>query len=118
MGEYSYKDPVGSTVTVTYSVNQDGTDYEESRKILKAYQTSKSSASKSLFCSSFYPNMQISSYSLIPNDTNTTLRMLRFLSYTKLDLVVFQSISHRHNLNQDLSEVVKIFGTYEASARI
>ena len=49
LGEYSYKDPVGSTVTVTYSVNQDGTDYEESRKILKAYQTSKSSASKSLF---------------------------------------------------------------------
>ena len=52
-GEYSYKDPVGSIVTVTYSVNQDGTDYEESRKILKAYQTSKSSASESIFVQAF-----------------------------------------------------------------
>lgn len=38
-GEYSYKDPIGSTITVTYSVNADGTNYTESRKILKAYET-------------------------------------------------------------------------------
>jgi len=38
-GEYSYKDPVGSTVIVTYSLNEDGTDYQETRKIIKAYET-------------------------------------------------------------------------------
>ena len=40
-GVYKYKDPVGSIVTVTYSVNEDGTDYQESRKILKAYETER-----------------------------------------------------------------------------
>ena len=43
-GEYSYKDPVGSIVTVTYSVGTDGTDYTESRKIVKAYQTDRTSS--------------------------------------------------------------------------
>ena len=32
-GEYSYKDPVNSIITVTYSVNVDGTDYTESRRV-------------------------------------------------------------------------------------
>jgi len=32
-GEYSYKDPVGNIITVTYSLNIDGTGYTESRKI-------------------------------------------------------------------------------------
>ena len=32
-GEYKYKDPVNSIITVTYSVNIDGTDYTESRRV-------------------------------------------------------------------------------------
>jgi len=47
-GEYSYKDPVGSIVTVTYSVGTDGKDYTESRKIIKKYQTDKVSSGSGL----------------------------------------------------------------------
>ena len=35
-GEYSYKDPVGNIITVTYGMNIDGTGYTESRKINRA----------------------------------------------------------------------------------
>ena len=45
-----------------------------------------------IFFSSFHPNVQISSYPLIPNEKNTTLRLLRLLTYTELDLVVCQSV--------------------------
>jgi len=38
-GEYTYEDPIGSQITVTYSVNVDGSNYVEKRKILKAYDT-------------------------------------------------------------------------------
>ena len=38
-GEYSYQDPVGSTIIVNYSVNGDGTNYTESRKVIKGYET-------------------------------------------------------------------------------
>ena len=38
-GEYSYEDPIGSTITVTYQVNTDGSNYLEKRKITKGYQT-------------------------------------------------------------------------------
>ena len=38
-GEYSYEDPIGSTITVTYSVGVDGSNYQEMRKILKGYKT-------------------------------------------------------------------------------
>merc|ERR1712203_1002029 len=38
-GEYTYEDPIGSKITVTYSVNVDGSNYVEKRKILKAYDT-------------------------------------------------------------------------------
>jgi len=47
-GEYSYKDPVGSIVTVTYSVGTDGKDYTESRKIIKKYQTDRASSGSGL----------------------------------------------------------------------
>lgn len=36
-GEYTYEDPIGSRITVTYQVNQDGSDYVERRKIIKGY---------------------------------------------------------------------------------
>merc|ERR1711899_442617 len=38
-GEYTYQDPIGSKITVTYQVNRDGTDYVERRKIIKGYAT-------------------------------------------------------------------------------
>merc|ERR1712038_1386300 len=38
-GEYTYEDPIGSRITVTYSVNVDGSNYVEKRKIVKAYGT-------------------------------------------------------------------------------
>jgi len=38
-GEYTYEDPIGSKITVTYQVNVDGTDYVERRKIIKGYGT-------------------------------------------------------------------------------
>jgi len=38
-GEYSYEDPIGSQITVTYQVNADGSDYVERRKIIKGYGT-------------------------------------------------------------------------------
>merc|ERR1712018_225088 len=38
-GEYTYEDPIGSQITVTYSVNVDGSNYVEKRKIVKAYGT-------------------------------------------------------------------------------
>lgn len=36
-GEYTYEDPIGSRITVTYQVNSDGSDYVERRKIIKGY---------------------------------------------------------------------------------
>ena len=36
-GEYTYEDPIGSRITVTYQVNADGSDYVERRKIIKGY---------------------------------------------------------------------------------
>ena len=38
-GEYTYEDPIGSQITVTYQVNVDGSDYVERRKIIKGYGT-------------------------------------------------------------------------------
>jgi len=38
-GEYTYEDPIGSQITVTYSVNVDGSEYVEKRKIVAAYET-------------------------------------------------------------------------------
>lgn len=38
-GEYSYEDPIGSQITVTYQVNVDGSHYLEKRKIIKGYRT-------------------------------------------------------------------------------
>ena len=37
-GEYTYEDPIGSRITVSYSVNVDGSNYVEKRKIVKAYK--------------------------------------------------------------------------------
>ena len=37
-GEYSYEDPVGSKITVTYQINTDGTNYLEKRKITRGYK--------------------------------------------------------------------------------
>ena len=37
---YSYVDPVGSLIEVSYTMNTDKTDYKEERKVTKAYENS------------------------------------------------------------------------------
>ena len=39
-GEYTYEDPVGSTIVVSYSMNLDKTNYVEERKVYKKYVNS------------------------------------------------------------------------------
>jgi len=39
-GKYSYVDPVGSLIEVSYEMNQDKTNYVESRKVIKNYVSS------------------------------------------------------------------------------
>merc|ERR1711976_632877 len=39
-GMYSYVDPVGSLIEVSYTMNTDKTDYKEERKVTKAYENS------------------------------------------------------------------------------
>jgi len=40
IGKYSYVDPVGSLIEVSYEMNQDKTNYVESRKVIKNYVNS------------------------------------------------------------------------------
>ena len=40
-GVYSYVDPVGSLIEVTYSMNVDKTNYMEERKVMKNYVNSQ-----------------------------------------------------------------------------
>merc|ERR1711953_872503 len=40
VGKYSYVDPVGSLIEVSYEMNRDKTNYVESRKVIKNYKSS------------------------------------------------------------------------------
>ena len=45
-GVYSYVDPVGSLIEVTYSMNVDKTNYMEERKVMKNYVNSQATGRK------------------------------------------------------------------------
>ena len=47
-GVYSYVDPVGSLIEVTYSMNVDKTNYMEERKVMKNYVNSQATGRKFL----------------------------------------------------------------------
>ena len=47
-GVYSYVDPVGSLIEVTYSMNVDKTNYMEERKVMKNYVNSQATGGKFL----------------------------------------------------------------------
>ena len=56
-GVYSYVDPVGSLIEVTYSMNIDKTNYMEERKVMKNYVNSQATGRKFLtFLCTLDPN--------------------------------------------------------------
>ena len=56
-GIYSYVDPVGSLIEVTYSMNIDKTNYMEERKVMKGYVNSQATGKNFLiFLCTLDPN--------------------------------------------------------------
>ena len=54
-GVYSYVDPVGSLIEVTYSMNVDKTNYMEERKVMKNYVNSQATGRNFLILHFYAP---------------------------------------------------------------